>query len=100
MGLLEKAEKSQTDTPDPAPAKIETLPAPEPIANTEPEPEPKKEKKTRRELLHILHVDVAVGGLQRLVIALEGDVVEQRDRGVVLPDHPHRLLGVCKQQRR
>ena len=48
MGLLEKAEKIQTDTPDPAPAKIETLPDPEPIANTEPEPEPKKEKKSRR----------------------------------------------------
>ena len=45
MGLLEKAEKIQTDTPDDDPAKA----VPEPVAQPEPvAPEPKKEKKSRR----------------------------------------------------
>ena len=45
MGLLEKAEKIQTDTPDNEPAKV----VPEPVSQPEPAaPEPKKEKKSRR----------------------------------------------------
>ena len=45
MGLLEKAEKIQTDTPDNEPAKV----VPEPVAQPEPAaPEPKKAKKSRR----------------------------------------------------
>ncbi len=46
MGLLEKAEKIQTDAPEPTPAKVEAVPEPEPVANVE--PEPKKAKKSRR----------------------------------------------------
>ena len=43
MGLLEKAEKIQTDTPDNEPAKV----VPEPVAQPEPAaPEPKKAKKS------------------------------------------------------
>ena len=48
MGLLEKAEKIQTDVPDPTPTIIEAVPEPEPLAKTEPEPEPKKSRKSRR----------------------------------------------------
>ena len=41
MGLLEKAEKIQTDTPDNEPAKV----VPEPVAQPEPAaPEPKTPK--------------------------------------------------------
>jgi len=48
MGLLEKAEKIQTDAPEPAPAKVVPAADPEPVAITEPTPEPKKAKKSRR----------------------------------------------------
>ena len=48
MGLLEKAEKIQTDTPDPVPAKVASIPEPEPIEKSEPKPEPKKTRKSRR----------------------------------------------------
>ena len=45
MGLLEKAEKIQTDSPDNEPAKV----VPEPVAQPEPvAPEPKKARKSRR----------------------------------------------------
>ena len=45
MGLLEKAEKIQTDSPDNEPAKV----VPQPVAQPEPvAPEPKKARKSRR----------------------------------------------------
>tara|TARA_B100000029_G_scaffold93465_3_gene83509 strand:- start:25775 stop:26554 length:780 start_codon:yes stop_codon:yes gene_type:complete len=48
MGLLEKAEKIQSDAPEPAPAIVAPVPEPEPVAKSEPTPEPKKAKKSRR----------------------------------------------------
>ena len=48
MGLLEKAEKIQTDTPEPAPAKVEAVPEPAPVSKSEPAPKQKKSRKSRK----------------------------------------------------
>jgi len=48
MGLLEKAEKIQTETPaEPTPAVV-SAPEPEPVVQPEPTTKPKKEKKSRK----------------------------------------------------
>ena len=48
MGLLEKAEKIQTDTPEPAPAKVEPVLEPTPVSKSDSAPQKKKSRRSRK----------------------------------------------------